>query len=410
MPDPAQVTDTALTQLAVALQGLDTNAAAPDPNIVIAGGTYNFVRAGQQFFRIGAQGVTIRAKDGESVVLKNLQLQIDPDSANDIVIQDIAFRSDGGFVGNNPKPPRDCILFLSSGGTPPSPETRTRITVRITHCSFDGYFDMSIDSNVIVGRPILYVTIDRCLFFDDFPGDPRNTIPQNNKNVRGFVNRGAINISSKVHDGVGNSLFVISNCVFIDIWRRIPRVAQGNTAILYNNLMFRWGVGNNENDSDNGTNEWTGVVTDNDGRAIVLRNRFIPWRKKTEVADTIDIGPDTTVDVGNPRAAGTKADGTPIPPRADLTNEFDGADGARLSTQPSISRRRVQVIDLDALYRDLKLTGVTPPTPGTITNWMPILLSAGPPRFDSLPITATLASVLANAAAGRPTVPRDPPT
>jgi hypothetical protein len=412
MPAPALATADEIAALVAQLQTLGTaGVASPRIQINIPGKTYNFTNATAQVFPIRKQGVTIRAVDGENAILKNLQLQIDTDSANDIVIQDIAFRSDGGFTGDNPIGPRDCIAFLSGGGTRPSPDPRSRITVQITQCSFDGYFDIAIDSNVSVAAPLLYATVDRCLFFDDEPGKPQGTIEQQGKDVRKFVNRGAINISSKAHTGVGNSLFVISNCVFIDIWRRIPRVAEGNKAIIYNNLMFRWGVGNNGNNSSNGTNEWTGVVTDNNGEAIVLKNRFIPWRKKEELADTIGIGPNTIVDVGNPRTASSKPGRTPITARADLTNEFDGPNGVPLSPQPSIGGRRVQVIDLAALYSGPALTGLTQPNPTTTSpNWMTILNGAGPPNFDRSAITATLRTVLQNVLDQRPAVPDDPPS
>lgn len=149
---------------------------------------------------------------------------------------------------------------------------------------------MAIDSNVKTALPILYATVDRCLFFDDDAGKPRDTIVQNGKNVRKFVNRGAINITSEVHDGGGIRSSSSPTVFSSTSGGAFLGVAEGNKAIVYNNLMFGWGVGNNEDQSDNGTNEWTGAVTDSTAAAVIAENRFIPWRLKTAATDAINIG------------------------------------------------------------------------------------------------------------------------
>ncbi|HET7436464.1 MAG TPA: hypothetical protein VFN10_17265, partial [Thermoanaerobaculia bacterium] len=142
-------------------------------------------------------------------------------------------------------------------------------------------------------------------------------------NLFAFANRGAINITITEHGAGGNASFTVADNVFIDVWRRSPRVAEGNQAHIYNNLLFRVGKGNTEDNFANGSNEWVGMETDNGAQAAIQANRYIPWKEKLAVNKQISIGPDTDVDLG----AEFTDPNDPTKSTPDLTNEFDGANG-----------------------------------------------------------------------------------
>jgi hypothetical protein len=349
--------------------------------IVPKPGIYDF---NQQNFTIARRNVTISATG--DVILKNIGFTIDLDASDNIVIENIAFRSNGKFDSAA----RDAIKLEHRGPAPAS--TAGSVSVRITRCSFDGYFDIAIDSDFQSGRPLVNGTIDRCLFFESRPGKPNATVVQNDRTIRKFANRGAINIAS-VAGGSGGALFTISNNVFIDVWRRSPRVAVGNKAFIYNNLLFRWGKGNTD-DNGEGTDEWVGMAIDNNALAVIERNRFIPWQNKLVANKTINIDPApataATVDIGNP-------DEHVIPPIPDRTNEFDGANGTTAAMPaglpPTIG---IQHIDVSAWYEAAGLAA--PPVPATLTNtdWIALVNAAGP-DFGRSAITQKLRDVLQNA-------------
>jgi hypothetical protein len=365
-------------------------------NALAAGAAYEFAH---EEFKIHYKNLTIVAASGGSVVFRNIQLSFDLDVCEMIRVESIAFFSDGTFAAA-----RDGIE-LSPMGTPPTPAPNT-ISVMIAHCAFDGYFDIAIDSRVRTDGPFLHATIDSCLFFDRMPGMPKTTITQGGKQVYVFVNRGAINVSSVVHNGKGNSLFTIARNVFIDVWRRVPRVAEGNQAHFYNNLLFRWGIGDETTDGSLGTREWTGTVTDNQGQAVIQANRYIPWQKKLQANRTIGIGPDTIVDLGKPaRQTGITAEGHPIG-TPDTRNEFNGANGASPAPAglPPVSDR-IRDIDVYSWYSSHGLQapfGVAQPA-----SWIALLDAAGPPSLPRTAITQVLRKVLTDAAAGSPAIPPD---
>jgi len=348
----------------------------PRREIVIAANEYDL---GNATFPIYRRGVTIRAAAGASVVLKNVQLQIDLDSADDVLIQDIAFRSDGAFTQDGkPANPRDAIVIGSLGATRTSPDPRTSVRVRITHCAFNGYFDIAIDSSSSRSQPRIAATIDHCLFFDDNPGQPLSPIVQGKFP---FANRGAINISGRP----GGALFTIANNVFINVWRRCPRVADRNRTFVYNNLLFRWGIGNDDPGEANGVNEWFAIATDDGGKAAIYGNRFIPYSEKTAARKTISIGPDTVADLGEPE----------LPGISDNTNEFDGAGGGAPASDymPPTSSDH---LDLSGWYQDAGLGA--PPTALLKGNvqWTQLVLDAGPASFSRADVKSDLLGVLAN--------------
>jgi len=260
--------------------------------------------------------------------------------------------------------------------------------------SFDGYFDIAIDSSVKTGRRALHGVIDHCFFFDTNAGEPDTFVTQNDKQVKIFTNRGAINISSAVHDGVGNSLFTISHNLFINVWRRQPRVAEGNRAHSFNNLFFRWGFGNDDDQAADGTNEWFCIATDNNAQAVIVANRFIPWIKKKDPRKTISLGPGTAADLGDPHTGTTE--------RPDLTNEFDDENGVAVTVdipEPGSDPNVIQDINVETWYAEL---GLVPPPFSKVRIGAFLLDDVGPSGFDFSAETAELRNIIQPTPAPKP--------
>jgi hypothetical protein len=227
--------------------------------------------------------------------------------------------------------------------------------VRITHCAFQGYFDIAIDSHSY--RSKLLATIDHCLFFDSQPGEPKAPLTKK-ENFFPFANRGAINISSYIDERTkqrkqGNSFVTVAFNVFVDVWRRCPRVGfPGNFGHVYNNLVYRWGVGNKDIPAINGADTWNGMEVGNEGAALIQANRFIPWADKLGRAIQTD---DPTHVIGT----------APFP------NEFDNSaealSGGTVATATEVTK----------LYTDLKLTEPTVQATGVV-DWSDIGKQAGP--------------------------------
>ncbi|HET7434340.1 MAG TPA: hypothetical protein VFN10_06455, partial [Thermoanaerobaculia bacterium] len=155
---------------------------SPKTLVVLAAGTYDFTNEPFPAIEIRRKNLTITANDADVVVFKNFQLAIDLALSDNILIENLNFRSDG-----LPSHPRDGIKTLDNSeikrvrGTSVSqtPVTPASLSLRITHCSFDGYFDIAIDSSVkSKPRPRLLATIDHCLFFDSRPGQPTTRVEQ----------------------------------------------------------------------------------------------------------------------------------------------------------------------------------------------------------------------------------------
>lgn len=369
---------------------LNELSASDGPNVIeLSAGTYNFsgTAVTQREFTIRARRLTIRAEEGKRVVLKNLQLKLDLERADDILIQDLAFYSDG--TG-----PEDAILL---DGTKGSKDSTSR--VRITHCSFDGYKDIAIDSHS--HETALLATIDRCLFFDSRPGDPCDPLRRDGKRmVRPFVDRGAINISSVVDESrpvkkgeelprtQGNSLVTVAFNVFVNVWRRCPRVAfPGNFGDIFNNLVYHWGAGNGENDKSNGTDTWNGMSVGNQGAAVIQANRFIPGLVpdgtsttktvlRTDKTVQLDIDPDPIVDIG----------------KGSFTNQFDNGAMAPNGTFTNLSSDRMQLYSTVQLGQPPTVTPTadlaikTKGTPNLFT-WADIVTNAGPRGTEGTEVT-----------------------
>jgi pectate lyase len=262
---------------------------------------------------ITGKKIAIRAKSGSKAVLENVQFAISLDTADHILLEDLVFHSDGGSR------PNDAITIRATGPAP-TPAATTFCNLRISHCTFDGYADIAIDAATLTGRPRLLATIDHCLFFDDRPGQrgARNTE---------FIRRGAINIASLQPDR-GNGDVTIAFNVYIDVWRRLPRIAGGNFAHIYNNLLYRWGYLKNDNDDDAGSNTYRGIeigggdLTTDNGQALIEANRFIPWtNRRQDIAREIAFNQGTQVSLGT---------GTSV-------NEFDDPAGnAHVPDSPKI--------------------------------------------------------------------------
>jgi|GEM_PF-1789235 len=312
--------------LVAALTELKNPSASPTL-LSIPEGDYEF-KDQKLDFVIKAKQVTIQAQAGANVVLRNITIRVDLASIDRILIQDLVFRSDGeGATGDGIRltPAEDATTTTLGQNFPAS--------VRITHCSFNGYDDIAIDSRSSVFFPFLAATIDHCLFFDSRPGMPDHL--EQGESKLPFVDRGAINIGSTESPGGGpqlpsHSVVTVAYNAFIDVWRRCPRIADGNFGHIFNNILYRWGTGHY--DDANGGNTWRGIeigggdgITDvnrNDttnGTALIEANRFIPDPRKADLNDAINIRPNTIVDVG--------VSLLPNQPSPNQPNRFDDDEG-----------------------------------------------------------------------------------
>lgn len=324
-----------------------------------------------------------------NAVLKNVQLSVDLDQADNILFDGLVFRSDGGSNGA-----RGAITIEASfpGRKPAAVSTRGRF--RITRCSFDGYFDIAVDTKSVVGRPKMLMTIDHCLFFDATPGQPVD-----------FINRGAINIAGLADPKggtlpplLGDSRVTVANNVFINVWRRCPRVAANNFVHVYNNLLFRWGVTGGPDNTNTANTTWRGMEigggdrTEDNGKALIQANRFIPAAGKTDPAKEIATNRGTQIDLA--------ADISDVPSLR--PNEFDGPDGKPLSGpglapgQPALAQgAKLVLFNVFKLYNDVGLDQPTVPTGNTV-DWAALVDSVGSPVFDPAPtLRAELKTVLA---------------
>jgi pectate lyase len=335
--------------------------------IELVEGSYDFKGQNTQVFTIRARNLTIRAQTGKRVKLKNFKLVVDLARADNILIQDLAFRSDGAQDSA-----RDAINLNVVGSDRPSPSAPpdVRSNVRITHCSFDGYYDIAIDSHTQFGRPRLLATIDHCLFFDSMAGKnpppPGQAPPDPKKGPFLFVNRGAINISGLTEAGEdhtqGSSYVTVAFNVFVEVWRRTPRVAQGTVAHIFNNLLFRWGFGNNSDrvdaqDPERKTSSWIGINVETGASAVIQANRFIPWDSKPDLNKAIKVDQDngrTIADIGT----------------RNFPNEFDNAQGMAGSAQPPGPFSQINIGSYLGQEPEVTLVGQVP--------WASIVNSAGP--------------------------------
>jgi pectate lyase len=305
--------------------------------LTLAANVYDFTNESVQKYTIRAKNVTIQSAANARVVLQNFGLLLELDSIDNILIQDLLFRSNG-----NRDSTRDAIELTANkptGSTTNVQRTDVQAHVRITHCSFDGYFDICVDSRSYAGAPQLRATIDQCLFFDANPGEP--STPLAGETILPFTNRGAINFGSLEDPNnrggaqlVGNALVTVAYNVFVNIWRRCPRIATANFGHVYNNFLYQWGFGSRPPGTlDKGTNTWRGMEIGGgdgvlgggtNGTALIQANRFIPWQKKKAVADAIEMNPNTMVDLGPALNEFDKPDGTvsstPFPAGITLTD------------------------------------------------------------------------------------------
>lgn len=343
---------------------------------------FDFSKDGDgQVLPITAKKLTITSKNGD-VFLQNVQFAIDLDTADEILIQDVVFRSDGAR-----DKAKDAITIIASDPGDNAPASSAKSRVRISQCSFDGYADIAVDAKTALGRPQLLLTVDRCLFFDADAGQP-------GKGGEPFFNRGAINVAS-VKPRRGNALATIANNVYIDVWRRLPRVTGGNFAHIYNNLLYRWGY--TKNDSDNDT--WRGieigggkVPTDNgtaenpptdNGRALIAANRFIPWAQKTGVERELAFNVQTEVELS-----------------ATKPNEFDGPNGTPGTAITSVAPATAATFPIGTMYTD---AGATEPQVLATTDvqWRKLVGQAGSRLLDADPdIKRDLKKFLDRAAEG----------
>jgi pectate lyase len=312
------------------------------------GDDYDFKNEDIRAFTIREQNVTLRGNPGQRVELKNIGLVLDLASIDNILIQNLAFSSDG-----SKGVPKDGILF---DGENSSAGFTNR--VRITHCSFDGYLDQAIEIRSSLSK--LLATIDRCYFVDSHPG----ARPP-------FVKRGAINIASDIDEGTrvtGNSFVTVAYNYFENIWRRNPRAAADGTRVhIFNNLLYQWGFGNKSKDKTT----WNGIEIETleqlEGRtttpenavtASIQANRFIPWVDKESKAIDIDTG--TIVDIGP----------------TSLANRFDNPSGVENAEGPLKPTGTFTSFDLSKWYTDMGLMAPDVIAPGSV-GWAALAGSAG---------------------------------
>ena len=371
------------------------------------GGNYDFRNAGAgQQLVIAARNFTIRAQQNVNSVLQNVQLRVDLDRSDNILFENLTFRSDGAKDNA-----RDAIVLVATRPAEGVTASGTA-SVRITRCSFDGHYDIAIDSQGVAGRPELLATIDRCLFFDSRPG-------RRGEGQAKFFNRGAINItvadaeddgdenadddgsSSNKAQGneaprpLGNSRVTVAYNVFIDVWRRSPRVAEGNVAHVFNNLLYRWGF--TESPSDDPT--WRGMEVGggvsgprgNNGRALIQANRFIPWDEKLDPTIAIKVHRGTSVDFGVTRSDPDQ----PATPDDARPNRFDTPQGGVPKTpQRPDAKGNLALINIISLYGTLTAPNVL--RTGDVQWETDILANAGPAGGDATAKTR-LQQVLQNA-------------
>lgn len=319
--------------------------------LTLVAADYEFKHEAQRTFTIGAKNLTLRAAAGQRVQLKNFGLSLDLASIDNVLIENLAFHSDGDAD------PEDCILF---DGTKSSNDVSR---VRITHCTFDGYKDLAIEMRSHLS--LVLATIDHCHFVDRHPGE---RLP--------FINRGAIDVVSVIDETTkkrtpGNSAVTIAFNVFEDVWRRSPRIAQtGNFGHVFNNLLYRWGFGNNAD----AITSWNGMSIGNeeyltgDTVAAIHANRFIPWKDKATGAaasKAFEHDSNTRVNIG----------GQPFP------NRFDKPDGSvdansPLAPAPDEQNHFPAPVQVRERYRS---RGVTPPvvTPADQVPWQTLVDRAG---------------------------------
>ena len=217
-----------LKQLQAALQSLSGAGSGPF-FISIGAGEYDL---GKTEFIIRTKRLTLQAAPNARVVLKNLTLRVDLSSIDQVLIRGLAFQSDRSTSS-------DAIRLGPSDDAKPTPGTTAKANVRIAYCSFDGFQDIAICSRSSINFPQLLATIDHCLFVDSKPGKPLSPL-RNDKFP--FVDRGAINFGSLETPGKADkgkkpteppqqpnySRVTIAENAFVDIWRRTPRIANGN--------------------------------------------------------------------------------------------------------------------------------------------------------------------------------------
>jgi hypothetical protein len=308
-----------------------------------AGGT-------KQTIEVKARNLTLRPSGAP--VLKNVRLSLDCNVSDNILISDLVFRSEGAADGA-----RDAIDIVASKQGEANKVSR----VRITHCSFNGYYDIAVDFNTDSEGPKVLATIDHCFFYDDVPGEL-------GPGKAPFKNRGSINISAK-DAPLGNAFVTVANNVYIDVWRRQPRVARECFAHIYNNLLYRWGFTNKPREEG----EWRGmevgggkerVMNTVDGTALIQANRFIPWVERLGDDRELLIHKQAHVDL---------AGATPLP------NRFDNEKGKEVSSPITVPSDLSVTLQLDRFYKDVDENFVVPAvTAKDKVAWGNVLREAGP--------------------------------
>lgn len=208
------------------------SAGYPPYEIVIATGSTSTTRISPntKAHTITARNLTIRG-EGNAVIARN-QLAFDCRTADNIILQDLR------FISNGNDDPRDTITIDATQG-------RGGTGFWIDRCVFQAYFDLSITTNTrdLAGAPALLITISHCRFYDNDP------------NGEAHKNHGAIGIhgtGGKTRDKKTNAYATVCRNVFSKVRRRSPRSSHLTVVHAFNNVLLDWGTDNASDVQANG--------------------------------------------------------------------------------------------------------------------------------------------------------------
>jgi pectate lyase len=219
-----------LAEAIATVNGASTQSAGyPAYEIVIATGSTP-ISANTKAHTITARNLTIRGT-GNAVIERN-QLAFDCRTADNIILQDLR------FISNGNDDPRDAITIDGTRG-------RGGTGFWIDRCVFQAYFDLSITTNTrdLAGAPPLLITISHCRFYDDNP------------NGAAHKNHGAIGIhgtGGKTRDKATNAYATVCRNVFSKVRRRSPRSSHLTVVHAFNNVLLDWGTNNVGDEQANG--------------------------------------------------------------------------------------------------------------------------------------------------------------
>ncbi|HEU0012753.1 MAG TPA: hypothetical protein VFQ45_03680 [Longimicrobium sp.] len=215
------------------------------------------VKANDTNLVVTARNLTIRAIGG--AVIRRNHLVFDCASADNIILRDLSFDSDGT------SDPEDCITIDGRVGRQPT-------GFWIDHCSFEAFRDMCITSYTrdLPGQaPPLLISISSCRFNDRNPSGTAS------------FNHGAVGIYGATKhfpdDTRTNTYATIYGNYFRHTRRRSPRSTQLTLVHAFNNVLDEWG-------STIATElQQNGMASGNFGLLVAVANYFQAGRLKEAI-------------------------------------------------------------------------------------------------------------------------------